>query len=287
MSSPADQPALPAGVRVRPRGGRDVLVVDTQTVRAEVSLDGGQLISWSPSGQEDLLWLSPLARSGAGEAVRGGIPLVAPWFGPGRHGDRSISHGWLRTAAWSVLAAGSEGEEILLELVPARPSAELGAHLTLRLGTELSVDLTITAHDAPLELEAALHTYLAVADVREIAIDGLGGAAFLDNTRELAADVQGEQTLRLTGPTDRIYDSAAQVTITDPATGRRIVSTPRGTAQTVVWNPWERQAAQMDDIPDGAWPQFVCIEPALAKDRFLPLAPGQSHTIGVTYRLES
>src|SRR5699024_1016950 len=61
---------------------------------------------------------------------------------------------------------------------------------------------------APLELEAALHTYLAVADVREIAIDGLGGAAFLDNTRELAADVQGEQTLRLTGPTDRIYDSA-------------------------------------------------------------------------------
>src|SRR5690625_5745108 len=113
MSSPADQPALPAGARVRPGGGRDVLVVDTQTVRAEVSLDGGQLISWSPSGQEDLLWLSPLARSGAGEAVRGGIPLVAPWFGPGRHGDRSISHGWLRTAAWSVLAAGSEGEEIL------------------------------------------------------------------------------------------------------------------------------------------------------------------------------
>src|SRR5690625_7089260 len=74
MSSPADQPALPAGARVRPGGGRDVLVVDTQTVRAEVSLDGGQLISWSPSGQEDLLWLSPLARSGAGEADRGGIP---------------------------------------------------------------------------------------------------------------------------------------------------------------------------------------------------------------------
>src|SRR5690625_1424241 len=82
MSSPADQPALPAGARVRPGGGRDVLVVDTQTVRAEVSLDGGQLISWSPSGQEDLLWLSPLARSGAGEAVRGGIPWWPRGSGP-------------------------------------------------------------------------------------------------------------------------------------------------------------------------------------------------------------
>src|SRR5690625_7332824 len=74
--------------------------------------------------------------------------------------------------------------------------------------------------------------------------------------------------------------SAAQVTITDPATGRRIVSTPSGTAQTVVWNPWERQAAQIVDIIDGAWPQFVCIEPSLAKDQYLPLAPCQSNTIG-------
>src|SRR5699024_10696474 len=153
--------------------------------------------------------------------------------GPGRHGDRSISHGWLRTAAWSVLAAGSEGEEILLELVPARPSAELGAHLTLRLGTELSVDLTITAHDAPLELEAALHTYLSVAVVREIVIEGHGGAAFLDNSREKAADVQGEPTLRLTGPTDRINYIADHVSIPYPATGDRIVSFPHGTAQTV------------------------------------------------------
>jgi len=286
MSSPADQPALPAGVRVRPRRGRDVLVVDTQAARAELSLDGGQLTSWAPTGQEDLLWLSPQARRGPGEAIRGGIPVVAPWFGPGRRGDRSVKHGWLRTAGWSVLAARSEGEEIVLELTPDRPWAELSAHLTLRLGTELAVDLTITAHHAQLELEAALHTYLAVADVREIAIDGLGGAAFLDNTRGLAADVQDEQTLRLTGPTDRIYDAAGQVTVTDPA-GRRIVSTPRGTTQTVVWNPWEQQAAEMDDIPDGAWPQFVCIEPALVKDRFLTLEPGDSHTIGVTYRLES
>src|SRR5699024_1761592 len=143
------------------------------------------------------------------------------------------------------------------------------------LGTELSMDLTITAHDAPLELEAALHTYLAVADVREIAIDGLGGAAFLDNTRELAADVQGEQTLRLTGPADRIYDSAAQAAITDPASGARIATTAPGTGEVVVGHVGDAQDAEMDEIPEGAWPKFVGIAPAPAKDRFLPLAPGQ------------
>lgn len=287
MSASADHPALPAGVRRQSRRGRDVLVIETGAVQAELSLDGGQLTRWAPAGQDDLLWLSPQARYGAGETIRGGIPLVAPWFGPGRHGDRPVKHGWLRTAVWSVLAAGSEGDEIVLELAVARASEELSAHLTVRLGAELSVDLTITAGDAQLELEAALHSYLAVDDVRTITIDGLSGVPFLDNTRSLAADVQDEPTLRLTGPTDRIYDTAGQVTVTDPGAGRRIVSTPRGSAQTVVWNPGEQQTIEMDDIPDAAWPQFVCIEPALAKDRFLTLAPGASHTIGVTYRLES
>ena len=43
----------------------------------------------------------------------------------------------------------------------------------------------------------------------------------------------------------------------------------------------------MADIPDEAWPQFVCIEPAVAKDGFVPLEPGQSHRIGITYRIEA
>ena len=52
----------------------------------------------------------------------------------------------------------------------------LAATAEFRLGAELSVALTVTAGSRPLELEAALHTYLAVGDVREIAIHGLEGA---------------------------------------------------------------------------------------------------------------
>ena len=54
----------------------------------------------------------------------------------------------------------------------------------------------------------------------------------------------------------------------------------------MVWNPWDEVAVAMADVPDAAWPQFVCIEPAVAKDGYVSLDAGQSHSIGVTYRIE-
>src|SRR5690606_33909963 len=150
---------------------------------------------------------------------------------------------------------------------------------------------TLSLHDAlpicPVELEAALHTYLAVGDVREIEILGLEGAAYLDNTRDLAADVLPEEPLRLTASTDRITEATGEVTVVDPVLGRRLVSTPRGTSRTVVWNPWDTLVTGMADIPDADWPRFVCLEPAVAKDGFVALEPGASHRIGVTYRIEN
>ena len=149
------------------------------------------------------------------------------------------------------------------------------------------MDLTLTAGSRPVELEAALHTYLAVGDVREIEVLGLEGAAYLDNTRDLAADVLPEEPLRLTSSTDRITEATGEVTVVDPVLGRRLVSTPRGTSRTVVWNPWDTRVTGMADIPDADWPRFVCLEPAVAKDGFVALEPGASHCIGVTYRIEN
>ncbi len=276
---------LPEGVTLAQAHGVDAILVETPAARAELLLDGAHLTSYVPAGESDLLWLSPTSAFGPGEAVRGGIPLVGPWFGPGRDGSRSVKHGWLRTMRWELADARREGDEVELVLTSA-PDPALAGVLTVRIGAELAVDLSITAGEGTLELEAALHTYLAVGDAREIRIEGLEGADFLDNTRDLARDVMPAQPLRLDAATDRIVDSTAAVTVVDPQRGRRIVSTPRGTSRTVVWNPWDTLVTGMADIPDAAWPEFVCIEPAVAKDGFVILAPGQSHTLGVTYRIE-
>lgn len=285
--TPGSAVQLPDGVRRTTVQDAPALVVETEAAQATLHLDGGHLTSWTPAGESDLLWMSPASAVGDGEAIRGGIPLIGPWFGPGRDGAMPTKHGWLRSIRWELVSAALDGDEVLLDLRTPSDVAALSASATFRIGRELSVDLSITAAARPLELEAALHTYLAVADVRQIAIEGLGGAAYLDNTRGLAAEVQHEQALRLTGSTDRIYDVSGQVVLDDEARGRRIVSSPRGTGKTVVWNPWDQLVTDMADIPDETWPQFVCIEPAIAKDRFVALEAGQSHTIGVTYRIES
>ncbi|MGY5764390.1 D-hexose-6-phosphate mutarotase [Brachybacterium sp. DNPG3] len=286
MTSPdASSPSLPSGVVLAVDHGADAVVVDIPAASAVIHLDGAHVSSWVPAGGSEVLWLSPASAFGAGAAIRGGIPLVGPWFGPGRGGDQEVKHGWLRNVRWELVSAVVEADAAVLELVTPDGHDDLTARLSVRIGRELSLDLAITAGGAALELEAALHTYLAVSDVREIAIEGVGGASYLDNTRGLVEDLQPEGALRLTGSTDRIFATDGEIRVVDA--GRTIVSTPRGSATTVVWNPWAELAAGMADIPDDAWPQFVCVEPAVNKDRFVALAAGETHTLGVTYRIEA
>ncbi len=286
---------LPEGAVLGTAHGVDAVLVDTPSATAVILLDGAHLTSYVPAGGQDLLWLSPTSGFGPGVAVRGGIPLVGPWFGPGRDLARTVKHGWLRTVRWELVSARREGDEMEVTLRTPEDAIALTGTAVFRIGARLDVDLTLTAGPRPVELEAALHTYLAVGDVREIEIRGLEGADFLDNTRDLAPDVMPEAPLRLTASTDRVVEAAGEVTIVDGGaadraeggtSARRIVSTPRGTSRTVVWNPWDTLVTSMADIPDEDWPRFVCVEPAIAKDGFVALEPGASHRIGVTYRLE-
>ena len=110
---------LPEGVALGRAHGVDAILVDTPAARAEILLDGAHVTSYVPAGQTDLLWLSPASAFGPGAAVRGGIPLVGPWFGPGRDGSRSVKHGWLRTLRWELASARREGDEVELTLTVA------------------------------------------------------------------------------------------------------------------------------------------------------------------------
>ena len=277
---------LPEGVALGIAHGVDAVLVDSPAATGVLLLDGAQLTSWVPAGGQDLLWMSPSSEFGPGVAVRGGVPLVGPWFGPGRDLARTVKHGWLRNIRWELASARREGDDVEITLATPEDAVALRGEAVFRLGAQLDVDLTLTAGSRPVELEAALHTYLAVGDVREIEILGLEGAAYLDNTRDLAADVLPEEPLRLTASTDRITEATGEVTVVDPVLGRRLVSTLRGTSRTVVWNPWDTLVTGMADIPDADWPRFVCLEPAVAKDGFVALEPGASHRLGVTYRIE-
>lgn len=61
----------------------EALRIETPLATAEVSLFGGQVLSWAPAGQEDVFWLSPL-RAELPTPIRGGVPVCWPYFGRAR-----------------------------------------------------------------------------------------------------------------------------------------------------------------------------------------------------------
>lgn len=276
-------PALPAGVELVERHGTPAIEVRTAASSATIHLDGGHVTSWIPAGGEDVLWTSPTAHYAEGASIRGGIPLIGPWFGLGRYGTARPSHGWSRSERWELEAAERIGDAVTLVLRldgGDRSGAGITAQCFVAIGEHLTVELSVRAGALPLELEAALHTYLAVSDVRDVRLDGFDGAAYLDNTQGLARRVQDER-LVLTGPTDRVFEVDDEVAVVDPGLGRVIREEPSGSTRTVVWNPWEEGAREYDDIPDEDWTRFVCVETAAAKDGYIPVAPGEAHALRV------
>lgn len=247
---------------------------------------GALVVGWSPPGQAPVLFRHPEVHRPV--APHAGIPVCWPWFGDGPTPD-APSHGIARTATWRRADGdgGPGSTRRCLVLTDADATSTVWPHpYTLRLDVEasdrtLTVTLTTTTTGSePVVVGEALHAYLAVGDVREARVRGLDGAAFFDKTTGERRTQEGD--LVLVGETDRVYRSDAVVTVEDPVLGRRLRVETEGAANRVVWNPWDDEAARVDDIAD-AWPRFVCVEAANALDDVVTVAPGTPHSL--MYRL--
>ncbi|MGP7960015.1 D-hexose-6-phosphate mutarotase [Sanguibacter sp. A247] len=288
--------ALPPTVRLEPGvGDAPLVVVEHPAATARIHAYGAHVVAWAPAGVRDVLWLSPDAVLAPGTAIRGGIPLCFPWFGP-PPGGAGPAHGFARTSAWRLVGAAElpddehrPGGAVLLtfELTPADVDPALAAlwphdftaRTEVEVGTSLTVSLTTTNHGAdPADLTQALHTYVAVGDVRRVRLDGLGGGPYLDKIAGDARQVQDGPVL-FSGPTDRIYlGTSAQLTVSEPG-GRTLNVAKAGSRTTVVWNPWGEGASAMRDVPDDGWLRFVCVEAANASDDAVRLPAGETQTL--------
>lgn len=77
---------LSAYISQRQLGELPLIIVSHPKVRGAVSIQGAQLIDWQPCGQKPCIWLSSESAFKAGTAIRGGIPICWPWFGPAARG---------------------------------------------------------------------------------------------------------------------------------------------------------------------------------------------------------
>ena len=250
--------------------------------QATVLLHGGQLVSWIPAGDQERLYLSPLAQAGDGKSVRGGIPVIFPQFE--QHGPLP-RHGLARNRAWQWVEGAVRGGAAIgvLRLTddattraiwPQGFEAELSFSLS---GLQLDVELAITnTGDTAFEFTAALHSYLLIDDLKHARLSGLYGVRYHD---VLTGQTQPQELdpLGFVGAVDRIYLDAHAISKQplglSTAMGKMMLSS-EGFDDVVVWNPGPAKAAALTDLPDADWQRFLCVE-AAAIGRPVALAPGQ------------
>jgi glucose-6-phosphate 1-epimerase len=277
-------------------GGLTRAKIATEAATAEIYLQGAHVAAWQPaSAEHPVLFMSAKSYFAEGKAIRGGVPLVFPWFADRTGGLPGGAHGFARTMEWEVVATErrKEGVALSFKLLPNQTTRDLGFdHLVLVyevvVGERLTIALEVeNVGDSPLTFEEALHAYYAASDVRQIEVGGLGDTDYLDRAHQAVRKHQGVGAIRFAGETDQLHlNTRAAVAISDPEWKRRIVIEKRGSNSTVVWNPWIEKARRLADFGDDEWPHMVCVEPANAAENAVTVAPGAVHTMGMTVRVD-
>jgi glucose-6-phosphate 1-epimerase len=274
------------------RGGLEVVELATPASTCTIALHGAQVLTFTPRGDRDWLWVSDRAYFQVGKPLRGGIPICFPWFGPHATERDSPPHGFARTRLWRLGRVDELGGQRLraeLTLAPDPAGAPLfpgafAARLAVTAGEALELAFEVTnGGEAPFSFEVALHTYFAVGDIDAITVEGLGGCAYVDRVAGGARRHQDQGALPIRGEVDRIYDSGGPVTLVDPARARPIQVRSRAAGSTVVWNPGAEKARTIVDMSPEGFRRFVCVETANVGDRRITLRPGETHETSVRY----
>jgi glucose-6-phosphate 1-epimerase len=250
-----------------------------------------------------LIWLSPDEDGVSGRPIRGGVPVCWPWFGALARNPTDVQaqyigkeppqHGLVRNLEWQLESIDETDTAVTLTFdagmdLPDWPRTAT-LRLKVRLDNALHLDLSTTnVGDTALPLSQALHTYFRIGDIHQTHIEGLEGCRYLNTLESWERELPQVEAVRFTGETDRIYfDVPDQLAIVDPVLNRRITLETRGSQSAVVWNPWIDKAARTPQFPDDGWQEMLCIETANVMKDHLVLAPGDTHSLGVTLKSHS
>jgi glucose-6-phosphate 1-epimerase len=253
---------------------------------ALVYLQGAHVASFRTPEHGELLWMSEKAIYAPSKPLRGGVPLCFPWFGAHPSNTGLPPHGFARTRDWRFEGSEMRGDNVVAELSLVSDEQtlqvfghEFMARLRVSVGRELSMAFEVENTGAStFDYELALHTYLGVSDVQQIRIAGLAGARYDDKVSGARGVIEGAEALRISGETDRVYESTARVSIEDPARKLRLIVDKTSSSTTVLWNPWHEKAKRMADFGDDEWPSMLCVEAANTSPHAIHLVPQSRHT---------
>lgn len=289
---PSDQAAGPQSDRGRVmfldgQSELPMLEVSTPWSTAEVYLHGAHVTGFRKKNEPPLLFMSQCSRFAPDQPLRGGVPVIFPWFGA-REG--MPQHGFARLKTWELkeFSPAPDGSVSVRFRLPECPETSafppFTADYTVTVDAALTLRLAVTnnATDESFTFENCLHTYFEVGDVSAIAISGLRGVKYLDKVANFARKTETEGAIRIVSEVDRVYlNTTETVQISDPRFGRRIAIDKQGSLSTVVWNPWILKAQQMPDFGNDEYQRMVCVESGNVASNQITLPPGESSTLTV------
>ncbi|WP_341516391.1 D-hexose-6-phosphate mutarotase [Citrobacter gillenii] len=245
----------------------EVVVVDHPQVKASFALQGAHLLSWKPTGEDEVLWLSNNTPFKTGVALRGGVPICWPWFGPAAQPGLP-SHGFARNLPWTLKAHNEDDSGVVLtfELQSSAETSQLWPHeftLLARFKVGATCEIELEAH-GEFETTSALHTYFNVGDIAAVKVSGLGDR-LIDKVNDAKEDVLADGIQTFPDRTDRVYlNPEACSVIHDDSLNRNIDVVHHHHLNVVGWNPGPALSVSMGDMPDDGYKTFVCVETAYA-----------------------
>eukprot|EP01039_Chlorochromonas_danica_P007919 gene7919-8736_t len=299
---------------VKGKGGLDCVQLELEDdehglSRCEVYLFGATVTSWTRRGQ-DLLFLSDTACFDGKKAIRGGIPLVFPQFG--QPNPIMAQHGFARTKNWSLgqQRVTASAISVTLELREDEETLQLWPYpFCLSYEVELTSQallcrLTVSNPGTQsFPFQALLHTYLKLP-VEDATIQGFEGEEFLDKVRSNERGVESRRVISIAEEVDRVYlrsSSSAKenpvrinvvqvkgedvFTVESSASLSRADSCEQVDVDRVLWNAWVERNRAIADLHDGAYKEYVCIEPGLVSQPLPVLNPGQSYCLVQSIRV--
>jgi len=271
----------------------NIIRIQNMHAQLDLSLYGAQVLSYIPTNEENLLWMSQNSEYKHGKAIRGGIPLCFPWFGPHESDSSLPQHGFARLSLWNLEKVTHNDDDtthLSLSLKSSATTKEYWPHdfyseLTVKVGEQLEVSLmTRNTGSNKFKFTSALHSYIKVNDINKLSIEGLKDTSYYWGF-EGTTKTQTESLLRITEEENRRYiNTKTPCILNNLGTGKKIVIDKSGSQTSVVWNPWKENCKQMKDMPDDGYKSFICVEAANFYDDYIELQAENQHTISTTIR---
>ena len=269
-----------------------LIKVSTPLCDAIISYQGAQLLEFTPKSKDkesepSWIWLSPKAIFSEGKAIRGGIPICAPWFGVNQQNPQKPKHGLVRTQQW-ILKGIIESEDgtVALSFQYTSTASDLLLYphrfqLDLKITLSDQVKMSLTAYnlsDSNMPFSWAFHNYFCVDNLQDVHVSGLDEHRYLDAAKRDNAgnfSVKNQQgDIYFKGEVDSVYEgtSEQQTIIGTPA----IKIEGNNCPTTIVWNPGAELAKNMTDVGIEHYKKYICVERGAAFNDSWNIAPGCS-----------